>query len=269
MIKLASIGDCCVDIYPQLNQSFLGGTSYNLCLTAQKLGAQASLISAVGTDEFGQQYLESCRKHHLNCAYLSILPDKTSSVQIDLDEKKRPIFHNWNLGVLKSFTLSPSQLNFIATQTVTRCICLKPLIKIFNQFCQLKTKAFKVADFAGCSKYSPSLTTISQSFPYLDLLVTSQEFNNQKTLTNLHNLALKHQKMVLVTLGSHGSQVFTPQKTYFQPALKTKATDTTGAGDAYLATFIISYLQTKNIQKSMFLATQAAAKTITRLGASV
>ncbi|MEK7513666.1 MAG: fructoselysine kinase, partial [Patescibacteria group bacterium] len=51
MIKLASIGDCCVDIYPQLNQSFLGGSAFNVALTAQKLKTKASLISAVGTDD--------------------------------------------------------------------------------------------------------------------------------------------------------------------------------------------------------------------------
>lgn len=268
MLKLTSIGDCCVDIYPQLNKFFLGGTSYNLCLSAQKLGAKTSLISVIGTDEWGKKYLDSCRQYKINTDYLLIKKGKTSSVQIDLDQQNRPIFHDWQLGVLKTFTLTQKQLNFISTQDAVRCICLKPLIKVFKQFCHLKTKAFKVADFSGGTKYSPSLTIINQSVPYLDLIVTSQSYQNKKILTHLQNLAQKQNKMVLVLLGSRGSRVFTKAKTFFQPAIKTQVVDTTGAGDAYLATFVINYLQTKDIQKAMFLATQAAAKKITRLGAS-
>mgnify|MGYP001611050860 CR=1 FL=1 len=268
MLKLAAIGDCCVDTYPQLNKFFLGGTSYNLCLAAQKLGAETSLISIIGTDEWGKKYLDSCHRYKINTDYLSIKNGKTSTVQIDLDQQNRPIFHDWQLGVLKPFTLTQKQLNFISTQDVVRCICLKPLIKVFKQFCHLKTKAFKVADFSGGTKYSPSLTIINQSVPYLDLIVTSQSYQNKKILAHLQNLARKFDKLVLVLLGSRGSRVFTKDKTYLQPAVTTKATDTTGAGDAYLATFIIKYLQTKNVQKAMFFATQAAAKKIARLGAS-
>lgn len=193
---------------------------------------------------------------------MTILPGKTSRVQINLDSQNRPIFHDWDLGILKSWLLSNAQLDFIAAQDIARCICLQPIIKIFKQFCRLKSRVFKVADFSGGTRYSPSLKTISRSFPFLDLVVTSQHYHDKKTLNLLQSLAQRHHKICLVTLGSRGSQVFTKDRAHFEPTVKTKVADTTGAGDAYLAAFVIHYWQTKNIPLSMRLATKAAAEAI-------
>ncbi|MFH0943261.1 MAG: PfkB family carbohydrate kinase [Candidatus Beckwithbacteria bacterium] len=268
MLKLTALGDICVDIYPSLDQYFLGGTSYNFCLTASRLGTKTSLVSAVGQDDWGKKYLLACKKQHINTDYLSVLPGKTSQVEIDLDSRHRPIFHGWQLGVLKSFRLNQSQLKFLTTQSVIRAICLKPLLPIFKQFCQLKTKAIKVADFAGGSIYSPSLSTIKTYFPFVDFIITSQELTDSTALALLKQLAVKHHKLCLVTHGHQGSQVFTDKNNYFCPAQKIKSVDTTGAGDTYLANFLISYYKTNNILASMKIATQAAAKKITSFGAS-
>lgn len=265
MFKFTSIGDCCVDVYPQFNQSFLGGSAFNVCLTAQKLKTKASLISAIGTDEWGKKYLTILS----HSDFVSSLPGKTSHVEISLDKHNSPSFSKWHLGALKKFSLTSVHEKFLSTQTSVYCVAIKPLKKILSQFCQMNLPGvFKSADFDGTTPYSFTVEDITPYLSGLNLISKSIETSDSTSLTFLKTLALKHQKMVLVTLGSHGSRVFTPQKTFFQPTLKTKTTDTTGAGDTYLATFIIKYLQTKDVQKSMFYATIAAAKTITRLGAS-
>ncbi|MFH1280368.1 MAG: carbohydrate kinase family protein [Candidatus Beckwithbacteria bacterium] len=265
MIKFTSIGDCCVDVYPQFNQAFLGGSAFNVCLAAQKLKVKATLISAVGTDNWGKKYLLA----NIDSQFISSLPGKTSHVVINLDQNNSPVFSKWQLGALKKFSLRPKHADFLSTQTAVNCTAIKPLEKILNQFCQVDLPGvFKSADFDGNTPYSFSVADIPQYLPGLNLTAKSLDPSESDSLNFLKNLAIKNNKMILVTLGSYGSQVFTKTKTYFQPSIKTKPTDTTGAGDAYLATFIIKYLQTKDIQKSMFLATQAATQKITRLGAS-
>lgn len=248
MLKFTAIGDCCVDVYPQFNQSFLGGSAFNVALTAQKLKTKASLISAVGTDDWGKKYV--------SIFPISSIPGQTSHVEINLDKNHSPIFSQWQLGVLKKFKLTSAHQKFLSTQTATHCTAIKPLKSILDQFVKMPLPGvFKSADFDGNTPYTFSNGALTKYAPAFDLIAVSRPVD------------LKH-KMILITLGKQGSRIITPGKTYFQPALKIKATDTTGAGDAYLATFIVKYLQTKDVQKSMFLATQSAAKTITRLGAS-
>jgi ribokinase len=100
----------------------------------------------------------------------------------------------------------------------------------------------------------------------LNLIVKST--TNKNTITLLKQLVNQYQLMALVTLGDQGSQIFTHEKDYFVPAIKTKATDTTGAGDAYLATFLVKYMETKNIPLAMETATEVARQKVTRYGAS-
>jgi len=269
MLKFTSIGDCVVDNYPDLNQAFLGGSAFNVCLAARKLKVETTLISAVGQDDWAKKYLSTCHKLSINSKFLAGFSGKTSHVSITLDQNHSPSYSKWQLGALKLLKLTPNHQEFFKTQTAVHCTAIKPLKLILQQFSKLKLPGvFKSADFNGDTPYSFSAQDIPRYLSGLNLVSKSIGLKDTKSLNFLKNLAIKYHKIVLVTLGSSGSQVFTHNQTYFQPSIKTKPTDTTGAGDAYLATFILNYLQTKNIPQAMKQATQSAAEKITRLGAS-
>ncbi len=51
-----------------------------------------------------------------------------------------------------------------------------------------------------------------------------------------------HTKTVCVTLGEHGSMVLHQEKIYTHPGFKVEVADTVGAGDSFLATFIVGLL---------------------------
>ena len=145
----------------------------------------------------------------------------------------------------------------------------KPIKHLLESVIHLPlSKTLKLADFSGGSIYSPTIKTIDRFLSFLDIAVRNIDYSNQSELNYLKTLAKKHQKICLALLGQHGSQIFTPKKDYYQPAIKTKATDTTGAGDAYIPIFTIEYLKHQNIQKAMIKATQATSQIITHLGAN-
>ena len=251
MLKIASIGDCCVDVYPKEKKYFLGGTAFNRAVYLAKNGTQTSLVSAVGTDNWGQKYLAACKKLKINTDYLTVLPGTTSHVNITLNQNQQPDFSAWDLGVLKNFapTLPKNQDAVIATY-------LKPI----KPLATLPSGPFRVVDFCGGSIYSPQLSIIKQLLPRLDLVVRSAA---AVELPALKQLAKSSNKIVLVTLGKNGSILFSGQKEYHQPAISAKTSDTTGAGDVYISSFVLNYLKTKNIPQSMRLAAQAAAAAIT------
>ena len=62
MLKIASIGDVCVDVYPKEKKYFLGGTAFNRAQWLAQNGVKVNLVSAVGTDDWGKQYLSACKK---------------------------------------------------------------------------------------------------------------------------------------------------------------------------------------------------------------
>jgi sugar/nucleoside kinase (ribokinase family) len=117
--------------------------------------------------------------------------------------------------------------------------------------------------------YSEDIGVILNYVQNLNMIVRSVDSKNKKELSFLKQLAQEHDKFVLASLGADGSVLFTKDNEYFEPASKINISDTTGAGDAYIVYFIVSYLQTKNIPTAMKEATKATEKVITHFGATI
>jgi fructoselysine 6-kinase len=266
-VRIASIGDFCVDDYVESGQSFLGGSAFNFAVQAQRAGAQTSVLSAIGTDANGERFLAALQALHINATRLQQQEGSTSRVVVRLNADKSPRFEGSEPGVLADFELTDDDRAFLQTHAAARSILRHGLKRQFEQFCQFHLPGtLKAADFAGGSAHSVSIETISRYAPQLDIVMRSVE--DEAELGALKQISRNHHCMVIGTLGSAGSIAFANGEQYTQAAPNVEAVDTTGAGDAYLAHFIAAYLRTNDIQEAMHGATQAAANSVLRKGAT-
>ena len=51
MIKIACVGDNCVDFYDNTNEAFPGGNPVNVAVYVRRLGGESAYLGAVGTDD--------------------------------------------------------------------------------------------------------------------------------------------------------------------------------------------------------------------------
>lgn len=263
-IRFASIGDCCADIYNGRAVK-LGGTAYNVAMAAQKSGAKAAVVSAIGADNFGKKFLSCFKEHSINTSCLRIISGKTSSIPIALDSLYRPVYGTWDLGVMKNFSLDKLTINFLKTQDIIRAVMFTPIKALFGQFCSIPKGPFlKVGDFAGTSADSVLVEDIEQYAPYLDIIIKSIDEQRQKSLEILSSLANKYDVLVLALLGREGSIVFMKGKEYRQKAKLVNTKNSTGAGDVYQAYFLVTYMETQSILGAMQKATEAAAEAISK-----
>lgn len=256
-MRFASIGDCCADIYP--DRTVLGGTAYNVALAASKSGAQTSIISATGSDTIGKQFIDSFKKNNIDTSHLSVISGKTDTIKIQLDAHGRPHYSNWKTDAIETVHLSDPA--FLQSHDVARAVLFTSTERLFRKFCELTIHpCLKIGDFAGTSAHSFDANAIEQYAKNLDVIIKSIE-NNQSLLI-LQNIAKKYSCIVLGLLGSKGSVVFTKNTKYTEPAIPVQTKNTTGAGDVYQAYFLVTYVKTKDIQKSMKVATRAATEAI-------
>lgn len=123
---------------------------------------------------------------------------------------------------------------------------------------------------------APALHLPSDVYQFVDILCANE--------TELETLSGKHvetvedatvasrvligfgAKQVLVTLGSKGCLLVTPDKTVYKEALRVKAVDTTGAGDCFLGAF--AYYLASGLEMSVCMenANAAAAYSVQREG---
>lgn len=74
---------------------------------------------------------------------------------------------------------------------------------------------------------------------------------------------------LVMTMGADGAWCFTPEETLFQPAFRTRAVDTTAAGDTFTGYFLQGLAAEKTLEECMKQAAVAAGLSVTREGASV
>lgn len=267
-LRIACIGDCCADIYPQQERVLPGGTAFNVAIQVREAGAEASIISAIGTDVHAELFLRVIEAHAINNTHLSVIQGHTSSVKIQLDKNGEHSFSEWDLGVLKEYTLSPQCEVYLRDHHAVRIVLFRPLVHILDRLCGMKlSDTFRVVDFAGASTHGAGITMIKKYIHGFDMLVKTIEESNMHVLPLLKQISTEG-KLVLVLLGEQGSAVYYKGKEYQQPAIATMVTDTNGAGDAYVGNFMVTYLQTSNIEEAMYQGALAATRVIEHLGAN-
>lgn len=268
-LSFACIGDLCVDLYPQEKKLSLGGTAFNTAVHAKKAGAQVSIFSAIGKDDYGQIFTKSLQLYTIDSSQISSLKGKTSSLTVTLAEDGQRTFSEWQLGVLKKYALGLSAQRNLAKYTLARMTLFKPLQKLFDTFAELQLpNTVKVADFAGSSQYSEGIGLLKNYSERFDILIKSVD--DQIDLSYFRQLSLSHtKKLFLLLRGDKGSVMFSHGIAHEQPAIKIKVIDTNGAGDSYIAHFLVSYLKDKDIAQAMLRGSEAAAQTISQFGAVV
>ena len=73
-------------------------------------------------------------------------------------------------------------------------------------------------------------------------------------------------KNVIVTLGERGVLWMTKAEKYYVPACRVDATDTSGAGDAFIGCFSSCYVQDGDVLAAIRKASAFAALSVTRKG---
>ncbi len=74
---------------------------------------------------------------------------------------------------------------------------------------------------------------------------------------------------VIITLGTRGSYVSTPEKKAYVPIIKVKAVDTTGAGDSFCGGLVTALSEGKDLVEAAKFGAVTSGLKVTRMGSSV
>lgn len=258
-MKIISIGDNVADTYIKQRIFFPGGNCVNVAVDAKKAGAEHSAYLGILGDDDRADHIESSLKDEnvelINCrkAYAP-----TAQPQVILTEEGDRIFKAGpKNSVLHLFSLRLTPEDF-----------------------------FKIADFdvvhvgidSGIESYLPELH--QQAKISFDFSISRDEEYFKHTLPNVdfaffsgsdfdddqvEEFAKKYltlgPEVVVITRGAKPAFLLTLQESYYQIPQKGKIVDTMGAGDSFIAGFLVSYLDKNNLQKAAEAASKNAANT--------
>lgn len=281
---IVGIGELLLDVLPEGME--LGGAPANFVYHTSQFGFNSYVISAIGKDSLGESLHKKIREKGLN-EYIETVPFDTGTVQIELDEKGIPYYHikenvAWDniqfSSKLKELAKNTSvvcfgslaQRNIISRETINHFLDTMPndknTYKIFdvNLRQSFYTKEILNQSMEKCNVLKindEELIAICKLFGYSDIDLENECWN----IINKYNL-----KILILTCGSKGSYVFTPDHHYsYIKAPKVNVIDTVGAGDSFTATFISALLQGKNTVEAHQLAVKVSAYVCTQKGAMI
>ncbi len=278
---VVGLGEVLWDVLPEGKK--LGGAPANFAYHAgQFIGNDNTIaISAIGEDELAEETLVALRQHGLN-DLLPKVPYLTGTVQVQLDAQGIPTYdikenvawdnipYDNDIKQIASNCRavcfgSLAQRNVVSRATIHRFLDDTPAdcLKIFdiNLRQQFYTKEIIEGSFKRCNILKindEELVIINRMFGFesLDMRTTCQQL--------LENYSLD---MVVLTCGTNGSYVFTPNITSFQETPKVTVADTVGAGDSFTGSFCAAILNGKPIEEAHKIAVKVSAFVCTQNGA--
>ncbi|MDA3890896.1 MAG: PfkB family carbohydrate kinase [Salinivirgaceae bacterium] len=261
-MDLIALTTCCVDYYPQLDKSFMGGNTLNLASTWKKTAptANISVITCLGKDKNGETISNFLNKIGIKTSRVYTKEGTTACNQLRVDEhgERFGIEGTWNGGVYEDFLLSEKDWAFVATQDIVAIPANNPN---YSEMVKRKTNGQILSvDFMDVENNMPIEDTIAKTD--IAFVAARTELINKYEM-----LANKTSKLLVITSGADGSYAFFNGNKYHQPAIEVhKVVDTTGCGDAYQGAFALTYYNTNDIQESMKAGAIAASDILQHYG---
>lgn len=257
-MKILAIGEIIFDVFD--GEAEIGGAPLNFCAHCAALGADASIISAVGNDALGWVALENLRKFGVNTEYVQTNDLPTGQCIVTLRNGVpeynvlRPVAYD--RIQTPDVRLEADMLAFgtlIQRDPVSRNTLRNILAngKYNDIFCDinLRKNCYDEESCLLCFENATILKISEEEEPLLHKygLYTCGK-TEKETLKSICK-RFDNVKLILFTKGENGSVVYnkTEEKFYEFSAVKTKVISTVGAGDSYSAAFLCEYMKSKDL----------------------
>lgn len=260
MKTLATIGDNCVDIYPQLNKAFSGGNAVNVAVYCTRYGIQPGCITWVGDDDYGTKLKQDLARMGVDISHVHTKHGVTAQTQVELHDNDR-VFGDYTEGVMADFALSEEDYAWLAQYDIVHAAIWGHAEDAFPQL----HAAGKLTAFDFSDKWdSPLWQTL---VPHLDFAFASAPQEDETLRLKMKAIVARGAGTVIVTLGENGSIAWDGAQFWRQAPEPVTVIDTMGAGDSFIAGFLCGWSAGMTLPQAMAQGTACAAKTIQYHGA--
>lgn len=269
---VVGIGEALWDVLP--SEKKLGGAPANFAYHAGRLGYDAIAISAIGQDALGDELLEKLNQKKLE--YLMPRVDyPTGTVQVTVDEKGIPSYEIKQHVAWDHIPFTP-EMEAVAREC--RAVCFGSLAQrsqesratIARFLDTVSEDCLKVFDINLRQQFY-TRDIIEESLHRCNILkINDEELDiiGPMLCKDKQQLIRDYQLLMLVlTCGTEGSYIFTPDEESFLPTPKVDVVDTVGAGDSFTGAFVASLLSGKSIREAHQAAVEVSAFVCTQAGA--
>lgn len=235
-----------------------GGCAVNLSQGLAKLGVETACYCRIGSDPDGDWIAKNLESADVDISLIQRDKDyKTDMAVIIVNEAESEATILFNRDANEQFEVKSEEIEaewvFVASSLSGDWKGNLDKIKE-----AAKVKNIKLAYNPGQSNMREDLEKVKEFISGADVLFVNKkeakEIIGEKTddvKILLEKLRALDVKVAAITDGDSGAFASNGAMTVFVPALKEKAVDSTGAGDAFASAFLASFIQGKNLDECL------------------
>jgi len=261
MIQVIGVGDNTVDRYLDLQMMYPGGNAVNVAVLAHRYGHRASYLGWLGNDAHGRLILDALHAEGIDTSRCRVVQGPNAYNDVSLVDGDR-VFGAYDHGVCAQIALTREDLRFVGKHDVTHTSTYS---HIESQLEKL-SRAAPYLSFDFADRWDRDY--LSFLLPWIDLALLSYPGHSKSETEALMRWILDQgPELVLVTQGQEGAMAHDGERLYRQHPVQAEVVDTLGAGDAFLARFLVEYLGGSCVEEALERATVSAAETCGYYGA--
>ena len=259
-VKIAAVGDNCMDVYENLGKAYPGGNPVNVSVYFVRMGGEASYTGVVGSDTYGALLKKAVSEKGVDTTHVRTVEGSTAITHVELIDGER-VMGDYEEGVLKNFTLTAEDVEYLGNQELVVSALWGNCQQYFPM---IREKGAKIAYDAATR---PEDDTAKEAIPYVNYLFFSAEEDTPALRAQMQALFEQGPEIVVATLGEHGSLAFDGKEFIAHGITPCPVIDTMGAGDSYIAGFLFGILSKESIPTCMQRGADSSAVTIGYFGA--
>lgn len=201
-------------------------------------------------------------------AYLADAKGATSIQYIDREPSGEKIFVNYEAGVLASYEVGAKERAIIAESDALVATVYAEILPFFASVMATPSPGLRAVDFGALVHFDDPVGLVDDHAGQFDVGFFGLDGEQEDLVNSLEAIALRHNRLFVVTLGEHGSLAIGEGQRLWCPATSVdEVVDTTGAGDTFAAGFLSAYHGSRNVSLSLRKGADAAAETVAWVGA--
>lgn len=256
-------------------QMGFGGKGANQAVMAALLGASVTMVTKVGNDIFGKDYLNHYQQLQFDTRYVFMTEEAATGVA--------PIWVDEGSGNNAIIVVTgANDLLSVADVEAAREALVGAQVVLCQWECALEASlaALRIAKAAGVMTIfnpAPARAALpAEAYQLSDIfcpneteteLLTGQPVSTLEQATAAARILVERgARQVILTLGERGSLLVTATETSHVPTTAVQALDTTGAGDAFCGSLAYFLAAGQPIRRAMASANAVAAASVQKRG---
>lgn len=254
-MRVAAIGDNCIDYYERLERFYPTGNVVDTGVNLQKLGISTSIISATGSDEYGQIMIDTLKSEGLDISHLKVADGKTAITYMDMNGLDR-VHGDYIEGVLENIVFDEEDIAFAASHDLVHSAFWGKADGVLEE---IKKRGAKIS-FDYATFYDSEM--VDRTAAFVDYGFFSFKEENEFVKGFLKDKVSKGMKVTVATFGEKGSLAWDGNEFYRFGIFPANVVNTVGAGDSFIAGFLYGILTKQSIEKALERGARVAAQVV-------